>query len=189
MNITVYCGASDGNKEVYKAETLKFGQWIAKRGDTLVYGGGNVGLMGTIADSVLNNGGKVIGVMPKFLMEREIAHNNLTEIIIVDSMSERKLKMIELGDCYIALPGGPGTLEEISEVISWARLGKNSNPCIFLNIGGYYNSLKNYFDDMVANGFLSESDRSKVLFADSFEEIDKFIKEYQPPVIREYKKD
>ncbi len=188
MNITVYCGASDGNKEIYQSETAKFGTWIAKRGDTLVYGGGNVGLMGTVADAVLNHGGKAVGIIPTFLMEREIAHNELTEIIIVDSMSERKLKMIELGDCYIALPGGPGTLEEISEVISWARLGKNDNPCIFLNVDGYYNSLKNYFDDMVKFGFLSESDRSKVLFADSLDEIDAFIKVYEPPVVREYKK-
>ncbi|PIE78216.1 MAG: TIGR00730 family Rossman fold protein [Candidatus Delongbacteria bacterium] len=188
MNITVYCGASIGTKEIYKLETAKLGNWIADRGDTLVYGGGNIGLMGTIADSVLHNGGKAIGIMPTFLMERELAHTNLTEMIIVESMTERKLKMIELGDCYIALPGGPGTLEEISEVISWARLGKNNNPCIFLNIDGHYNSLKNYYDDMVKNGFLSESDRSKVLFADSFDEIDKFIKAYEPPVVRQYKK-
>ncbi len=187
MNITVYCGANEGNKEIYRQKTAQFGAWIAQRKDTLVYGGGNVGLMGTIADAVLKNKGKAIGVIPRFLMERELAHDHLTQRIVVESMTQRKLKMIELGDCYIALPGGPGTLEEISEVVSWARVGKNSCPCIFFNIGGAYDSLKNYYDDMADNGFLSAHDRSKVLFTDSLEEMDRFIRDYEPPQIRSYK--
>ncbi len=189
MNITVYCGASVGNNDIYRKYAYEFGKWIAKRNDTLVYGAGNIGLMGVIADSVLQNGGDVIGVIPTFLIERELAHDKLTQTIVVDTMSERKLKMIELGDCYIALPGGPGTLEEIAEVISWARLGQNKNPCILFNVNGYYDYLKNYFDNMVLEGFLSKEDRSSVLFTDSFDEIDKFIKDYIPPVFRVYKED
>ncbi len=188
MNVTVYCGASLGTQEIYKETTTKLGKWIAINKHTLVYGGGKVGLMGVVADSVLENKGKVIGVMPTFLKERELAHEALSEIIIVNTMTERKLKMIELGDCYIALPGGAGTLEEISEVISWARIGQNSNPCIFLNIGGYYNNLKKFYQDMVTNGFLSSDDMNKILFTDCFEEIDNFVKSYEPPIIREYKK-
>lgn len=187
MNITVYCGANLGGKKIYKEITSKLGKWIAENGHTLIYGGGKVGLMGVIADSVLTNKGKVIGVIPTFLIERELVHKQLSELIIVKTMTERKLKMIELGDCYIALPGGPGTLEEISEVISWARIGKNSNPCIFLNIDGYYNNLKKFYDEMVENEFLSLADRSKILFTPSYEDIDNFVKEYKPPVIREYK--
>ncbi len=187
MNITVYCGASLGTKEIYQKATAELGEWIAKNNNTLVYGGGKVGLMGVVADSVLENNGKVIGIMPSFLRTRELAHTGLSESIIVETMSERKLKMIELGDCYIALPGGPGTLEEISEVVSWARIGKNNNPCIFLNIGGYYDDLKKFYDNMVKNGFLTAADRNKTLFAESIGEISDFIASYTPPEVRSYK--
>ncbi len=187
MNITVYCGASLGTKEIYQKATAELGEWIAKNNNTLVYGGGKVGLMGIVADSVLENNGKAIGIMPSFLRTKELAHTGLSESIIVETMSERKLKMIELGDCYIALPGGPGTLEEISEVISWARIGKNDNPCVFLNIEGYYDDLKKFFDNMVKNGFLTAEDRHKTLFAESIEEISEFIASYTPPEARSYK--
>ncbi len=186
MNITVYCGANFGTKSIYKEKTVEVGVWIAKRGDTLVYGGGKKGLMGVIADTVLANNAKVIGITPTFLMERELAHQKLTELIVVDSMTERKLKMKELGDCYIALAGGVGTLEEISELISWSRIGQNDNPCIVFNIDGYYNHLERQYDEMVNKGFLSEEDRSKILFTDSLDEMEKFISEYEPPVFREY---
>ncbi len=187
MNVTVYSGASPGNKKIYKERTQQLGKWIVENNHTLVYGGGNVGLMGIIADTVLDNKGKVIGVIPHFLKERELAHRGLSEQITVDTMTQRKLKMTELGEVYIALPGGPGTLEEISEVISWARLGQNSKPCIFFNISGYYDSLKKFYDTMVKNEFLSREDRSKILFTDSFEEMEDFIKNYRPPEIRRYK--
>lgn len=187
MNITIYCGASLGNKKTYQEATANLGKWIAKNKHILIYGGGKAGLMGTIADAVLKNKGKVIGIIPSFLTERELAHTELSELLIVETMTERKLKMIELGDCYIALPGGPGTLEEISEVISWARIGKNNNPCIFLNIDGYYDNLKKFYDDMVENGFLSLEDRNKILFTNSIENMDSFISNYNPPKIREYK--
>lgn len=186
MKITVYCGASNGNAEIHQQATKRLGKWIAEKQHTLVYGGGKAGLMGLIADTVLSFGGDVIGVMPTFLQQRELAHSSLTEMITVHSMPERKLKMIELGDAYIALPGGPGTLEEISEVVSWARIGQNSNPCIFFNSGNYYGSLKQFYDEMVTAGFLTQADRNKILFSESLEEIEHFITNYTPPDVRKY---
>lgn len=168
-------------------ETINLGMWIAKKGHTLVYGGGNVGLMGLLADTVLNNKGKVIGVIPEFLIERELSHPNLTELHIVNTMSERKSKMIELGQACIALPGGPGTLEEITEVISWARVGKNDSPCILYNINSYYHPMENMYDDMVKNGFLTITDREKTLFSNSLDSIEEFIFNYEKPVVRSYK--
>ncbi len=186
MNITVYCGANYGSKDIYKKVSIKLGRWIANNNYSLVYGGGNVGLMGSIADTVLQGNGKVIGVIPKFMQQIELAHDKISELIVVETMTQRKNKMIELGDCFIALPGGTGTLEEISEVISWSKLGKNDKPCIFLNVDGYYNNLKKFFDDMVREKFLSFEYRQKILFTDSLDEIDEFIKSYIPPKIKAY---
>ncbi len=188
MNITVYCGANFGKKDIYKRKSIELGKWIAGNNYSLVYGGGNVGLMGAVADAVLEGGGEVIGVIPEFLKQRELAHEKLSELIIVETMTERKNKMIELGDCYIALPGGTGTLEEIAEVVSWAKLGKNDNPCIFLNIDGYYDGLEKFFDNMVNEHFLGAEYRDKILFTDSFDEVDRFIKSYIPPEFKAYEK-
>lgn len=186
MNISVYCGASLGNKEVYIEAAKALGKWIADNGHTLVYGGGNVGLMGIIADEVLENNGEVIGIIPSFLVDRELSHPNLTRLEIVNSMSERKNKMIELGNCYIALPGGPGTLEEISEVISWARIGQHQNPCILFNVEGYYDKLKDFYNDMVMSEFLTEADQKAMLFTDSFIDMEQYIKEFAPVTVRTY---
>ncbi|MGQ0285872.1 TIGR00730 family Rossman fold protein [Pasteurellaceae bacterium 22721_9_1] len=186
MHITVYCGANLGNNPIHQQKTKALGTWIAEQNHTLVYGGGKAGLMGLLADSVLEHGGKVIGIIPTFLQERELAHNGLNELVIVNSMSERKLKMIELGDAYIALAGGLGTLEEISEVISWARIGQNNNPCILFDSDGYYQPLKHFLNHMVAQGFLSQSDQNNTLFSDNLQEIEQFIAEYTPPPIRQY---
>ena len=186
MNITVYCGASLGNNSIHQQAAKALGNWIAEHNYTLIYGGGKAGLMGLIADTLLENGGKVIGVMPTFLQERELAHTGLTEMITVNSMSERKSIMIELGDVYIALAGGPGTLEEITEVISWARIGQNNNPCILFNSDGYYQPLQNFFDNMLEQGFLTQADREKTLFSDNLAEIEDFINDYTPPQIRQY---
>ncbi|KLK96659.1 TIGR00730 family Rossman fold protein [Lactococcus lactis] len=186
MNITVYCGASEGLNNIYREKTIKLGQWIAKKNYNLVYGGGKVGLMGAIADTVILNEGKVIGIIPKFLEEREIAHTGISELISVDNMSERKYQMIELGDAFIALPGGPGTLEEITEVISWARIGKNNSPCILYNINGYFDNLRAMYDSMVSEGFLTQDDRNKILFTTEIVEIEDFIMNYKAPEIRRY---
>ncbi|MFC7687758.1 TIGR00730 family Rossman fold protein [Ureibacillus sp. GCM10028918] len=186
MNISVYCGASLGNNDLYVEAAKSLGKWIAKNGHTLVYGGGKAGLMGVVADEVLLHNGEVIGIIPTFLVDRELSHPNLTHLAIVNSMSERKNKMIELGNCYIALPGGPGTLEEISEAISWARIGQHQNPCIVFNIGGYYDKLKDFYDDMVTSGFLTEADKKAMLFTDSFNEIEQYISNYAPLIVRTY---
>lgn len=178
MKITVFCGANNGRNEAYKENAMEVGKWIATNNHTLVYGGGKIGLMGVIADTVLENRGEVIGIMPQFLVDREISHTGITEFIIVDDMSERKTKLVDFGDVFIALPGGPGTLEEISQVISWVRVGKKDAPCILMNINGFYDFLEQYFDKMVEEGFLTKEDREKTLFAKNLVEMEEFIANY-----------
>lgn len=187
MKITIFCGASLGNNPIYSDKTTELALWMSRNSHDLVYGGGRIGLMGLIADTIIENDGHTTGVMPTFLIDREIAHSNLSELIVVDDLPKRKAKMMSLGDAFIALPGGPGTLEEISEVISWSRIGQNDNPCILYNINGYFNHLKEMFDHMVSEGFLSQSDRDNILFSDDILEIENFILNYQKPDVRKYK--
>jgi len=175
-----------GSKPIYAQRAKALGEWIAQNGNCLVYGGGSVGLMGLVADTVLENGGTVIGVIPKFLESREMGHSNLTELLLVETMSERKQKIAELGEAFIALPGGLGTLEEISEVMSWARIGQNNSPCILFNVEGYYNNLAAMLDTMVENKFLGDVYRDKYLFSDNFVEISNFIAHYEVPEVRKY---
>ena len=179
MKITVFCGANNGKSELYIKNATELGEWIADNNHTLVYGGGKIGLMGVIADTVLENRGEVIGIMPQFLVDREISHTGITEFIIVDDMSARKAKLVDLGDVFIALPGGPGTLEEISQAISWVRVGKKDAPCILMNVDGYYDFLERYFDKMVEEGFLTKEDRKNTLFTDNIEEMERFIFNYK----------
>lgn len=187
MKIAVFCGASIGNKKEFKEDALRLGTWIGKNQHTLVYGGGNAGLMGILADSVLENGGEVIGVIPEFLVEREIAHQGLTSLYTVDNMHTRKKKMMDLTECFIALPGGPGTLEEISEVISWGRVGEHQKPAVFFDTNHYYQLIADFYTQMVHNGFLTKKDREKLLFSTDLDEIHRFIKDYEAPEIRQYK--
>ena len=179
MNIAVYCAASQSNVSTFYERTEELGNWIAKKSHTLVYGGGNTGLMGVVATSVMKSGGEVIGVMPQFFVEREIAKKDITKLHIVETMSERKNKMIELSEAYIALPGGPGTLEEIAEVVSWVRVGQTNGICIFYNMEGYYDHLEAFFNHMVTTKLLSKEDRNQIHFVKSLEEIEKLIKNYQ----------
>lgn len=172
MNITVYCGANVGNSPSFAQAAKALGAWIVANGHTLVYGGGKVGLMGVVADEVLRHHGQAIGVIPTFLADRELGHPHITRLEIVDSMSARKNRMIELGDVYIALPGGPGTLEEIVEVISWARIDRHHKPCILLNIDGYYDELIHMFQKMVAKGFLTEEHARLVVVAHRVEALE-----------------
>ncbi|MFW8052242.1 TIGR00730 family Rossman fold protein [Vagococcus fluvialis] len=187
-NIAIYCGASLGAQSIYQEKTKKLAIWMIDNQYGLVYGGGAVGLMGVVADTIIEGDGKSIGVMPHFLEQRELAHRGLDELILVEDMHERKRKMIELSDAFIALPGGPGTLEEISEVISWGRIGQHKNPCVFYNINGFYNPLITFFDSMIEAGFLTQSDRNNFLFTDSLTEIREFIDTFEEPTIRTYKK-
>lgn len=187
MNIIVYCGANTGTDPIYTAGAKAVGAWIGDNGYSLIYGGGKAGLMGIVADAVLAHGGKVTGVIPAFLEDRELAHPALTELITVTTMDQRKQKMLDLGDVCLALPSGPGTLEEITEVISWSRIGKNDRPCICYDQAGYYRPLQALYDQMVEQGFLGQDDRNKLLFSDSLPEIESFIRDYSPPQARQYR--
>ncbi|MBA5729478.1 TIGR00730 family Rossman fold protein [Aerococcaceae bacterium INB8] len=188
MKIAVYCGAAIGNNKIYEEAAIEFGKWIGKKNHELIYGGGNVGLMGKLADSVIDSGGEVIGVMPDFLIQREIAHIGLSELITVDTMSERKQIMLEKSDLCVALPGGPGTLEEIVEAISWSRVGQSNNPCIFLNINKYYEGIKAFYKHMVDEGFLTYADFERIGFINSFDDIEEFVSNLDELKIRDYSK-
>ena len=179
MNIAVYCAASQSNCSTFDERTEELGKWMAQKNHTLVYGGGNTGLMGIVATAVMQTGGQVIGVMPQFFVDREIAKKDITKLHIVETMSERKNKMIELSEAYIALPGGPGTLEEIAEVVSWVRVGQTNGICIFYNMEGYYDHLEAFFNQMVTTKLLSQEDRNQIYFANNLEEIEKLIENYE----------
>lgn len=187
MNIAVYCGATAGNSSEYTTLTKQLGLWIVDNEYNLVYGGGNVGLMELIANTVLEGKQEVYGVIPDFLVGRELAKKDLTSLEIVSTMQERKLKMIQKANVFIALPGGPGTLEEITEVISLGRVGEHHNPCILINYNGYYDHLKKQYEHMVSEGFLTQEDFDKVLFANSINELNDFINNFTPPDVRSYK--
>jgi uncharacterized protein (TIGR00730 family) len=152
--ITVFCGSNAGNNEAYISATDQLARVLVEQEISLVYGGGNVGLMGRLADGVLRRGGEVIGVIPEKLVSKEVAHKGLSVLHIVKTMHERKALMAELCDGFIALPGGIGTLEEIIEVFTWAQLGYHSKPCGLLNVAGYYDKLLEFMQVMVDNKFL-----------------------------------
>jgi len=165
--VCVYCGSSPGTRRGYAAAAAEFGASLARREIGLVYGGGKVGLMGIVADAVLSAGGNVIGVIPEQMVARELAHQGVTKLEVTDTMSERKIRMGELSDGFVALPGGFGTLEEFSEVLSWAQIGLHRKPIGFLNVDGFYEPLLRYFDHMVTEGFVRPESRSLVLCRDS----------------------
>ena len=171
MNITVYLGAYEGNNPSLKKAVTELGTWIGQSGNALVYGGSKSGLMGALADSVLNAGGDVTGVEPQFFIENEIQHEGLTKLIVTKDMSERKNKMIELGNAFIALPGGTGTLEEISEIMSKVSLKQLDAPCILYNLDGYYDSLKELLIHMIDMGLSSERRQKGIYFAETLEQI------------------
>lgn len=185
-SIAVFCGSSEGASSIYKENALKLGQELAKQQITLIYGGANVGLMGIVADAVLEHGGSVIGVLPQFLQNREIAHTGLTELIMVDSMHERKSKMAELADGFIALPGGPGTLEEYFEIFTWGQLGLHQKPCGLLNINQYFDPLVSMFDTMERNHFMQSKYRAMVITDSTAEGILKQFSLYKAPSIKTY---
>jgi len=182
-SITVFCGSSFGYDEIYRTQATLLGQSLAKRNIRLVYGGANVGLMGAVADGALNAGGQVAGVLPKFLQEKEIAHEHLTELILVDSMHERKVKMNELCDGVIALPGGYGTLEEFFEMLTWAQLGLHKKPVAILNINGFYDSLNALTKTMVDHGFLKQLNKDMLLISDNIEDLLNIMLNYKPPEV------
>ncbi len=189
-HLAVFCGSSNGASKAYREGAIQLGEELAKREITLVYGGASVGIMGAVANAVLENGGEVIGVIPKMLEDREISHPDLTKLLVVQSMHERKAKMAELAEGFIALPGGPGTLEEFIEVFTWAQLGVHQKPCGLLNINHYYDPLVSLFNHMADQEFLHGKYRSMALVDSSPKHLLEKFYTYQPPSIKTYiKKD
>lgn len=175
MNIAVYCGSSAGNQEAYAAGARALGKMIAEHGHTLVYGGSNTGLMGAVADAALDAGGRVIGVQPNVPLIQSRKHPRLTENIETETMAERRSKMIELADAYVALPGGIGTLDEISEVMVLQHLGIVDAPIVFVDTDGYYQPLRAVFRHMLEQGFCERELFAKVLFSGDMDEIAAFV--------------
>lgn len=169
--VCVYCGSSTGNQAAYREAAVAMGSILAARGIGLVYGGGNVGLMGVIADAVLAGGGDVIGVIPRSLADREIAHTGVTDLRVVDSMHTRKAMMADLSDAFIAMPGGVGTLEEFFEAVTWTQLGVHRKPCGLLNAGGFYNALAAFIDQAVTDGFIKPIHRAAIVVDDNPERL------------------
>ena len=161
--ISVFCGASIGKNSKYVTMAKELGRLLVQNHLGLVYGGGNVGLMGTLADSVLASGGEVIGVIPQFLVDRELAHPGATKMHVVETMHERKKTIFDLADGFIAMPGGLGTLEEIIEVLTWVQLGIHNKPCGFLNVDGYYDNLFGYFNHAEKENFLRIDPQSIII--------------------------
>ena len=175
MNITVYLGANEGNTSALKAAVQELGRWIGESGNALIYGGSRSGLMGALADSVLAAGGEVTGVEPEFFVKGELQHDGLTELIVTKDMTERKTKMIELGDAFIAFPGGTGTLEEIAEVMSKVSLKHLDAPCILYNLNGYYDGLKALLGRMIEKGLSSPERQQGIYFVEDLEQIKEIL--------------
>lgn len=181
--VTVFCGSSFGTAEIYKTQAILLGNKLAEENIGLVYGGANVGLMGAVADGVLEKGGEVFGVLPNFLRSKEIAHDHLTELFLVETMHERKTKMNDLCDGVIALPGGFGTLEEFFEMLTWAQLGLHKKPIAILNIDGFYDSLITFIQTTVDKGFLKQVNQDMLIVSDNIEDLLDKMKNYEAPTV------
>ncbi len=185
-SVCVFCGASPGADPGYAAAARAMGQAIAARGLRLIYGGAKIGLMGAVADAAMAAGGEVIGVMPHALVDKEIGHQGLTRLEVVDSMHERKARMAELSEGFIALPGGVGTLEEIFEIWTWGQLGFHAKPAAFLNVRGYYDGLRNFLDHSVGEAFLRAPHRDMVIFREDPVQVLDALAAYVPPVVEKW---
>jgi uncharacterized protein (TIGR00730 family) len=181
--ITVFCGSSSGTEAIYTSQATLLGKTLANRNIELVYGGAKVGLMGAVADGVLNSGGKVIGVLPNFLRSKEIAHPELTQLIVVDTMHDRKTQMNDLSDGVIALPGGFGTLDELFEMLTWEQLGLHQKPIAILNVDGYYDALLVFIQTMVNKGLLKEVNQQMLLVSNSIDDLLDKMENYVAPTV------
>ena len=184
--ICVFAGSSPGKRPEYAEAARQLGEELCARGYDLVYGGGGVGLMGVVADSVLGNGGQVIGVIPAALAEKEVAHQGLTELHVVASMHERKALMAELSNAFIALPGGLGTLEELFEVLTWMQLGIHAKPGGLINVGGYFNGLLEFISHAVAEKFLMQEHQSMILADSNIEALLDALEAFVPPAVEKW---
>lgn len=185
-SIAVFCGSSLGASDAYRQGAILLGKELAKRQITLIYGGASVGIMATVANTVLEEGGKVIGVIPTLLEEREIAHQQLTELIVVKTMHERKSKMMELADGFIALPGGPGTLEEFFEVFTWNQIGLLQKPCAIFNMENYFDLLISFFDHMQNEQFLKAQYREALIVDEDAAALLDQCESFVPPAVKTY---
>lgn len=184
--IAVYCGSAAGASEIYRLEAVKFARVLVEQGITLVYGGASVGIMGTVADTVLREGGKAIGVIPALLEGREIAHKNLTELHRVSTMHERKSKMIELADGFVALPGGFGTLDEFAEVFTWSQIGLHQKPVGLMNINNYYDPLLSLISKMTDEQFMQEKYRHMAVVETDGNALIRRFRDYEAPAVKTY---
>ena len=180
-SIAVYCGANTGAHPAYAEAARAVGRTLAEQGLRLVYGGGQVGLMGILADAAIDAGGEVTGVIPAFLDHKEIAHPRVKDMQIVDTMHERKMAMAEAADAFIAMPGGLGTLEELFEMWTWSQLGQHEKPLALLNVNGYWDQLSGFLDHMQAEGFVEERHRTMLACADTPEAAIEALKAYEHP--------
>jgi len=180
-SICVFCGANTGKDPRYAAAAAVVGERLATRGIQVVYGGGRLGLMGTVADAALAAGGRVVGVIPRGLVDRELAHGGVSELRIVDTLHQRKAVMAELSDGFIALPGGLGTLEELAEVLSWAQLDLHAKPIGLLDVDGYFDRLEAFLDHAVAEGFVAERHRRLLLRDDDIDRLLDAFAAWRPP--------
>ncbi|MCP4038546.1 MAG: TIGR00730 family Rossman fold protein [bacterium] len=181
--VCVFTGSSPGAKAEYREVAMRLGSELVARELALVYGGAHVGLMGAVADAVLEAGGRAIGVIPEFLVAKEVAHEGLSELHVVETMHERKAKMAALASGFIALPGGVGTFEETFEILSWAQLGMHEKPCGLLNVSGYYDGLISFLDHAVSERFVKPVHRELVLVAEEPDELLDAFRVYSPPDI------
>ncbi len=179
--ICVFCGSSDGNDQSITDAAVQLGEVFAKENISLVYGGSKIGVMGTVARSVLDNKGYVIGIIPGFLKKKEVVHLGLNELITTDNMHDRKLKMQELSDGFVVLPGGFGTLEELFEIITWLQLGLHEKPIGVLNVNGFYDDLLSLMETMVKNGFLAMANFELLLIDDSIDTLLQKMREFKAP--------
>ncbi|RDK86857.1 LOG family protein [Marinirhabdus gelatinilytica] len=186
--ICVFCGSSDGNDPQITQAAVELAQTFAQRDITLVYGAAKIGVMGTLAKTVLDNHGEVIGIIPQFLKKKEVAHLGLTQLITTQNMHERKLQMQEVSDGFIALPGGFGTLEELFEIITWLQLGLHTKPIGLLNVNGFYDDLLQLLETMVRKGFLSMKNYEMLLVDTSVEKLLQKMTEFRPPRIPQWLK-
>lgn len=169
--LCVFCGSSVGNDPVFASAARELGKLMAQHNIGLIYGGGGIGLMGEIADAIMSNGGHVVGVIPRFLADKELGHQQISELILTDSMHQRKQKMAELADGFIALPGGFGTLEELCEILTWVQLAIIEKPVAILNTNGFFDHLLSLFEHMVGNGFLKKNNQDILMKANTPSEI------------------
>ena len=184
--ITVFCGSSNGSEKIFTETAFALGQKLADQKIVVVYGGASIGVMGAVADGCLKNNGQVIGIIPKFLSTKEIAHYNLTELITAETMHERKLKMHDLADGFIILPGGIGTLEEFFEILTWAQLGLHKKPIAVLNTANYYKDLLEFIQNMADKGFLKTIHKQLILVSENADDLLEKMRSYQAPDLGQF---